>query len=1226
MSSPIKKRRKKGSSSSKASTHQCLNCSLCFETSDDLLRHKVDSIDDACRSDLHQCSKCYKYFLTERGLGMHIVKNDRCKREQEIDDFVSILPFQQQENHSSSQAKTYCLDNSTNIGNDSNISVDSEGSEDGIVDVENITFVVQLIDTSKVIPQPTSFKRSFLQPKWMANYRVYEPSSKKDLELFTTHFPPTSLEFKLKCDDQDWRLSLNLDQISNNESLSMTDIHILECLKLTKFKDASITGSLDDILSSFMNHVHLVDAFSDSNSTSFSNEIVIRFVELYGKVHAEADLGSSSSSSSEDGFSDDEVDRGNLSEIPMVQNTDTGSSHNADVAYDMKMFQDCVEEARSDTIFENSEIAKIALLDMLNKANCPKYLFHDILQWASQYGKDLHGTIPSKIGNFVGQMGKKVYGEKVYNLMKPSTTNLMLPRMSSIPVTTFSLKGAITSLLTNPDAMRQENLLLDLNDPYSGPKDSDILDDIDSGWWYRETYSELCVSRKDVLLPLLLFIDGSNIDNNGRLSVEPVTITLGIFNRQMRNRSEAWRTIGFIEDMSNKLSRDKQPSKQSSAKLQDYHAVLDHIFSDLKTIQGANGGFAWTLGEGPIKHDVVFKIAIQVVIGDCKGNDMLCARFGNHSKHTNGFCRDCDVSYHNSDDPSHRCVYISKKDLYGKSDSDLKKLGFHSIINAFDKTCFGARDLGIYGCTPSEPLHSFKLGLCKYLYEGFLNEMPRKTNDMIDHKLSSLIKEGMHQNVGSMPSISVLSKGLNGCATLGGDDQFSRIFGIYLCLTNELILKSLATDERHRKNIKTGVPEKVGAMGLKNALQWQLLIERTVVYFSWLYKETHNIEDFLSPKEYVDSQPHSLQSRTSQRNRRREDSKESRAQIAVRSYLKLFKSVVDRKDGNGLKLVKFHQQLHYPTQILKDGSLLNIDGGHCESIAIENLKKPGSKTQKRLKNLNKQIANNLFTNMILRDSRMLLNISGSLTSPDKREGTKGTRGGSYFTMSFPFPELGFNDCIDTIGLDVEWSGVKYNRFFDSDLINAVAKRLFMNNGEGGCLRTTSQVRGFTEYSINGNTFRCHPCYRGGEPWTDWAMIKWNESDDPIPAKICMFLDLTQCQVMNDEEHRRFCEDVLGNHTTDSDSHEDYSNYEYLSRSDWVVVQSCSGENEGEKVKESKFKTKSTLSCRYRIENQWRLLPIESIDEIAHCIVDEYSSDIICIHDKSTWSEKFYEEI
>ena len=98
------------------------------------------------------------------------------------------------------------------------------------------------------------------------------------------------------------------------------------------------------------------------------------------------------------------------------------------------------------------------------------------------------------------------------------------------------------------------------------------------------------------------------------------------------------------------------------------------------------------------------------------------------------------------------------------------------------------------------------------------------------------------------------------------------------------------------------------------------------------------------------------------------------------------------------------------------------------------------------------------------------------------------------------------------------------------------------------------------------------------------------------------------------------------HIVDSDSDEDYSNYEYLSRSDWVVVQSCSGENEGEEVKQSKFKTQSTLSCRYRIENQWRLLPIESIDEIAHCIVDEYSSDIICIHEKSTWSEKFYEEL
>ena len=41
------------------------------------------------------------------------------------------------------------------------------------------------------------------------------------------------------------------------------------------------------------------------------------------------------------------------------------------------------------------------------------------------------------------------------------------------------------------------------------------------------------------------------------------------------------------------------------------------------------------------KFKVVFKPLTQLVLGDCKGADILCARFGSHRK-TKGICRDCD--------------------------------------------------------------------------------------------------------------------------------------------------------------------------------------------------------------------------------------------------------------------------------------------------------------------------------------------------------------------------------------------------------------------------------------------------------------------------------------------------------------------------------------------------------------------------------------------------------
>ena len=75
-------------------------------------------------------------------------------------------------------------------------------------------------------------------------------------------------------------------------------------------------------------------------------------------------------------------------------------------------------------------------------------------------------------------------------------------------------------------------------------------------------------------------------------------------------------------------------SKQPIAKMQDYHVILDHILRELKHIQGKKGGFDWELTMMGKKYSIVFKVAVQVVIGDCKGNDMLSGRFGSHSKST----------------------------------------------------------------------------------------------------------------------------------------------------------------------------------------------------------------------------------------------------------------------------------------------------------------------------------------------------------------------------------------------------------------------------------------------------------------------------------------------------------------------------------------------------------------------------------------------------------------
>jgi len=76
-----------------------------------------------------------------------------------------------------------------------------------------------------------------------------------------------------------------------------------------------------------------------------------------------------------------------------------------------------------------------------------------------------------------------------------------------------------------------------------------LISDIDTSKWYRLTKAKLCVGEKDVLCPINFFIDETIIDTKGHLTLEPVSFTLGIFNRACRMTPQAWCHLGFVPKM-----------------------------------------------------------------------------------------------------------------------------------------------------------------------------------------------------------------------------------------------------------------------------------------------------------------------------------------------------------------------------------------------------------------------------------------------------------------------------------------------------------------------------------------------------------------------------------------------------------------------------------------------------------------------------------------------------
>lgn len=140
------------------------------------------------------------------------------------------------------------------------------------------------------------------------------------------------------------------------------------------------------------------------------------------------------------------------------------------------------------------------------------------------------------------------------------------------------------------------------------------------------------------------------------------------------------------------------------------------------------------------------------------------------------------------------------------------------------------------------------------------------------------------------------------------------------------------------------------------------------------------------------------------------------------------------------------------------------------------------------------------------------------------------------------------------------------------------------------------------------------------------MIKWDDNSDPIPAKICMFLNLENSPLMSEEEHEEFrssfdsdvlLHESMNNNQSIRDAHH------FLTRSKWVVIQSCLSEAEEGIRDDNMYRVESRIASRYYLEEQWRLVEVESIVDTAYCLeVLDNGTDIVCFHDTSKWQSFF----
>jgi len=142
---------------------------------------------------------------------------------------------------------------------------------------------------------------------------------------------------------------------------------------------------------------------------------------------------------------------------------------------------------------------------------------------------------------------------KRYHLdcLKPYKNPCVLPTTNlEFDVITHDFMSSIFSLLTDEELMQPENLIFDdWQKPAAAftKHPEGVFEEINSGSAYKDFKNKLQDPENTIIIPIIIFGDGTVIDGAQRKPLEPFSFTLGIFWQHVWNMPQAWQNLGYIK-------------------------------------------------------------------------------------------------------------------------------------------------------------------------------------------------------------------------------------------------------------------------------------------------------------------------------------------------------------------------------------------------------------------------------------------------------------------------------------------------------------------------------------------------------------------------------------------------------------------------------------------------------------------------------------------------------
>ena len=719
--------------------------------------------------------------------------------------------------------------------------------------------------------------------------------------------------------------------------------------------------------------------------------------------------------------------------------------------------------------FTTEQYHETKLLKILSDANASHYLYKEVMDWGRAARHDNYNFNPTRSSRNAQVKYLEKWLQCQHSRPQQIPTLLPGPLQQVVQTTSFNFTSQLQSLVSDQALFGTlDNLDVNVDDPFGKyVPPSGLLSTTNSGQWYNSAYlHEVKDPSIDSMMPIIMACDETHLRKGGKAASWPLLFTTSILNQKMRNLPIAWRTLGYINDLSLLQSSAEDRNHSKELKAQRLHSIFKTILTTLIEAQKAGALDDIPISFGGQCKKVNLKVPVIFIIGDMQGGDKICCTTCHYSNKLNRLCRKCNVRGEDSGDPLVQCKRISMVKMMKLVQDDrqdiLDQFNQYNVHNAWFDVSYGGCRFGIFSAAcPIEPLHSIENGIIPdCLNILFKDEMrPAQKAELDSHvRRLTLLPRQRFASSGTEPCMPRLlwKDGITSLTDLSAKLKVGIMFTI--------VVVSLQEDGSKFFTSVLGSSQRLNEM--------RQVFQMLLSYWVWLKRDYYWKRGDKNAKEAA---------RTA-------------ISIMLRELIRLW----PRVRGQGWEKAKIHEQLHVPDDIERNGAPQGSHTGPTEHNHIRLVKRPAKGTQQRAEVLDRQLGQRVSDSYIVDMAYQRMSSQYGPTSHQALSSlvqstglsSQGAKGWLYvdthgdlpatpvFDLTYAKKELFSKDMVQFLVEHYAAMPTSENLLIGPDMRH-FHRRLFIS----------------TEYKRAGVIFRGHADYRHNGPWYDWVMLRWAREDN-----------------------------------------------------------------------------------------------------------------------------------